>query len=324
MMNPNFPSDLDIKPSAAPHSAPSSVGVTDIDVLASADDRFGAAAQENAIRTYGIAGRVWEASYAMLAYLDRNDDGSTEFDPPPFTAGPDPSARTIVELGSGTGLVAARVAAHLRTGTDRILATDLPGVCPLLQANLARCASASVHALPWGSRAHAAQLASALGVPSPASRRARFPTHIVCSDLVYFPALLAPLLRTLLHLTAPPFVAPGAPAQLVLSYRTRSLAKEQPFWAAFGLWFEFAPVLCRAREGSDRGGEWGPWGRFAPGDEETFVFVARRRPESAAWAVPDGDQDLLNGVGAWGTPAGKADDAFEAMLLMGLGIVDGE
>jgi hypothetical protein len=45
-MNPNFPANLDIKPSknAAADSE---------------NDVFGAKAQQNDIQTYGIAGRVW-------------------------------------------------------------------------------------------------------------------------------------------------------------------------------------------------------------------------------------------------------------------------
>ena len=44
--NPNFPSGLDIRPSA----------YIDRD---EPDDRFGENAQAQAIETYGIAGRVW-------------------------------------------------------------------------------------------------------------------------------------------------------------------------------------------------------------------------------------------------------------------------
>ena len=43
--DPNFPADLNIKPLA--HSA------------SDADTRFDSTAQEGAIRTYGIAGRIW-------------------------------------------------------------------------------------------------------------------------------------------------------------------------------------------------------------------------------------------------------------------------
>jgi hypothetical protein len=54
------------------------------------------------------------------------------------------------------------------------------------------------------------------------------------------------------------------------------------------------------------------------GDDHLFVFVARRRVESFAWFVPLSDEDLLNGVGAMGTPSRKADDTFEILLFMSM------
>ena len=124
---------------------------------------------------------------------------------------------------------------------------------------------------------------------------------------VYFPELLAPLLRTLLHLTAT-----AAPPQIV--YKIRSLTKEMVFWSAFGLWFTFVPVLVRARSGDSS-----RWERFsAGGDGDVFVFTARRRPESFAWPAAEDDTALLEGVGAWGTEERKDDDAFELFLLMGV------
>ena len=89
---------------------------------------------------------------------------------------------------------------------------------------------------------------------------------------MYFPELLAPLLRTLLHLTAT-----ATPPRIVISYKIRSLTEEVAFWSAFGLWFTFAPILVRAQA---RGSS-GRWERFcAGGDVEVFVYTARGRPES--------------------------------------------
>ena len=107
---------------------------------------------------------------------------------------------------------------------------------------------------------------------------------------------------------------------MLLSYKMRSLSKETPFWSAFGLWFEFVPVL--ARRPSAKGGENASWSRFSPGDasDETFVLVARRRPESLQWTVPEDDSALLSGVGAYFSESPKSDDQFEQLLLMGLDI----
>jgi len=133
---------------------------------------------------------------------------------------------------------------------------------------------------------------------------------------VYFPELLAPLLRSLLHLTAPSATWQAASSpQVVLSYKIRSLSKETPFWSAFGLWFTFVPVLARGRSEKD-----GRWERFdaggGGGDGEVFLFVARRRAESFSWMVPEDDGGLLEGVGARGTQERKGDDGFEVLLLM--------
>ena len=129
---------------------------------------------------------------------------------------------------------------------------------------------------------------------------------------MYFPELAAPLLRTLLHLTAPVPTLPVVSTQVIVSYEIRSLSKETPFWSAFGLWFTFRPVLVRARSKDNN-----RWERFdSGGDGEVFLFVARRKSESFSWTVPEDDVALLEGVGARGSEERKGDDEFEAWLLM--------
>lgn len=62
------------------------------------------------------------------------------------------------------------------------------------------------------------------------------------------------------------------------------------------------------------------WRRFGEPDsvdgdgDAMFVFIAKRRPESSGWQVPDDDKCLLEGVGAKGTENRKGDDSFEVML----------
>ncbi|KAI0719402.1 putative methyltransferase-domain-containing protein [Cerioporus squamosus] len=318
--DPNFPADLDIHPL--------------VNLSSDTDARFDSTAQEGAIRTYGIAGRIWEASHAMLAYLDPSSEPTLEFDPPPFTR---TSSRTrapctaehpitALELGSGTGFVAARVAGWMRPDLDLLVVTDLPEVCPLLETNLRTCPAVRVRPLAWGSREHSSAILQDLSLLAPSGRRL---THILCSDLIYFPALLAPLLRSLLHLTSPPSGADGAwsSPSVIISYKIRSLAKETPFWNAFGLWFDFAPVLVHRRKtGSDALADAidreESWERFFPGDlaDEMFVLVATRRSESRTWRIPEEDTTLLSGVGAHGTDVAKSDDQFEQLLLMGLDV----
>lgn len=57
-------------------------------------------------------------------------------------------------------------------------------------------------------------------------------------------------------------------------------------------------------------------------DSPTFVFIGHRRPESALWLVPDSDEDLIAGVGAYGTKSTKSDDTFESILFLNLGVED--
>ena len=105
---------------------------------------------------------------------------------------------------------------------------------------------------------------------------------------------------------------------MIISYKIRSLAKETPFWNAFGLWFEFVPVLERRRHRT--ADDTDSWTKFSPGElaDEMFVFVATRRPESLRWSLPDEDSALLSGAGAHGSDATKSDDQFEQLLLMGM------
>lgn len=141
---------------------------------------------------------------------------------------------------------------------------------------------------------------------------------------MYFPELLAPLLRSLIHLTVFPYNEPS----ILISYKIRSLPKECPFWSAFGLWFDWEPVLYR---NTDSGGETVstktkkqepetpplPWTRYH-NPSSTYMFIAHRKPSSRSWNVPEDDRELLEGVGANGNDSRKADEGFELMLLMDL------
>ncbi|KIM53259.1 hypothetical protein SCLCIDRAFT_1222989, partial [Scleroderma citrinum Foug A] len=271
-----------------------------------------------------------------------------EFDPPFFDCQEADELPVLVELGSGTGIVAGRIAdSTFFPEGGIIVATDLPDVCPLLEKNLHKPGSAPslstyskgsrvlVRPLAWGNIDHAIAIAQELGlyrnmrtICGPQTLHTRTLTHIICSDLVYFPELLGPLLRTLIHLTSLSCSTSvdSKPVRIVISYKIRSLPKESPFWSAFGLWFTFQPVLFRrgATYCNDGGmieelGEL-QWSRFgaanADSKDHTFIFVAYRRPESFAWEVPPSDWDLIDGVGARGTPARKGDDTFETMLFM--------
>lgn len=278
---PNFPAALAIAPSA-PRAAD---GARAWEHDSAAD-----------IAEYGIAGRIWyvprlrrESAYVLMRYVDA--DPAWVYDPPCTLVGAD-APRTVLELGAGVGTAGLALAhALLRTGpAHTVVLTDLPEVVALLTRNAratqAAGADVRVCALPWGDAA--AARAAVQCAPRPL-------THILCSDLVYFPELLAPLLRTLLDLTR----TDPAP-EVVIGYKIRSLTKEQPFWAAFGAWFDFRPVYCAP---ASRPTAWAPLGAdaahlsHAPGvvPDDFFVFVAHRKRHTLAQSAPAHDDALLAG-----------------------------
>ncbi|RDB25884.1 Protein-lysine methyltransferase METTL21D [Hypsizygus marmoreus] len=313
----NFPENLDIEPSVHPNGSWRYSGDSGPESV------FDGPAQREAIQKYGIAGRVWEAAYALSLYV--HPPPNLQFDPPFVSQRSSRSPLTILELGSGAGLTSSHIANILNPHDDILIVTDLTEVCPLLESNLVACAPSThprnsleslifVRPLVWGNEAHSTSIASELldGKSSP-----RALTHVMCSDLVYFPELLAPLLRTLIQLTSPPFSrvsdANNLGVTVVISYKIRSLSKETPFWSALGLWFNFEPVLVNDDTAKDG------WHRFgASSDDRTFVFIAHRRRDSFAWKVPLDDRDLLVGKGAKGDDLAKADDTFETILFMAL------
>jgi hypothetical protein len=104
----------------------------------------------------------------MMTYV-RNPD-AYEFDPR-FDVGP---RAVVVELGAGTGAVGLAIAAaHPHA---RVVLTDLPEVCPLLQANAQGYPGVGVRPLSWGCATHARALRDELAL-TPVS-------HVICSDLV--------------------------------------------------------------------------------------------------------------------------------------------
>ncbi|KAG9053865.1 hypothetical protein FS842_006927 [Serendipita sp. 407] len=211
-----------------------------------------------------------------------------------------------------------------------------------LKASLVRI---SVRDLAWGNDEHVQSLSKELqGKYSSRIASGYVNLTILCSDLVYFPSLLAPLLRSLIHLTSPDFLSGSSTqATILMSYRVRSLEKESPFWRAFGTWFDFEPVLTRRI--SERDPLHNEYGRFASdydskkaggsdkedkttnedgdGDEDgsdcwrrvgwdetglSFLFRARRKPETLSWICPKDDDKLLYGS--------RGDDRFEILLML--------
>ncbi|WVO23085.1 uncharacterized protein IAS62_004430 [Cryptococcus decagattii] len=252
MTDPNFPPNLDIKPLLLSPEHP--------------QGQVQSENQANAIATYGIAGRVWEATKPLLDYFTP----SQAYEPPcSFFASSGP--HRVVELGSGQSVASLHLAAHLDP-QDTIVLTDLPAVIPLCEKCIDSWRPPKIHAkvvarpLAWGQTT--SRLREEFGPIS----------HIIMCDLIYFPHLYPLLLITLLSLTEP---SSGIDMddetfgpEVILSYTTRTLALEESFFDALAHYFKTKPV---------RGGTW-----------EAKVFIGKRWKVTKDWSLPD-IKDIMNG-----------------------------
>lgn len=285
------------------------------------------------IDEYGIAGRVWEAAYVLMRYLSRQGPGSDYLLDPPCSIFDSSTAVNVLELGAGAGIAGMCLARELAKGArldlshpqSVVVLTDLDNVLGLLHRNVQRAGlgveeeqaaavKVKVRALPWGSTSHADAVQNDFVLPGL--------THIVCSDLVYFPELLSPLLRSLVYLTEQR--GQHGAIEVIIGYKLRSYAKEEPFWRAFGVWFDFAPVLCKRAGESD-------WRRLgarsvdfgassdpeALPEDEMFVFVAHRKQNTMACEVPLEDEHLLGGwmLRDGALVRGTGAETFELLLM---------
>lgn len=390
--DPNFPLGLQIHPSSLQRSTrPFARPWGDTEHVQQITGALAAAAKDTQavsdsasweqdtaqdIEDYGIAGRIWEAAYLLACYLRPAHcrPGELEFDPPcSLFDRPISAPITVVELGSGAGYgslhLARQLERHAKTRPAgpcqaRLVLTDLENVVPLMVRNVARAGyqqasetiDVRVRSLAWGNEEHASSLISELSADqrSGSAKPTGNPiTHILCSDLVYFPELLSPLLRSIISLSTA-FASPDDAhsttemgPELIISYKIRSLTKEQPFWSALGSWFDFQAVDSRLIPGQTPStntldatdGTVHTWHRFgseaqdyaatAGSDQELFVFVGHRRKETIGCLAPESDADLMHGkrlrpcverLGEWGprhvleSPS-SGQDYFEWLLL---------
>lgn len=123
----------------------------------------------------GTGGLLWPAGQVLANHLTRGDHRAGEI----F------KDKTVLELGSGTGVVGLSIAASTDLGSGRMILTDLDRVLPILHLNrtLNPCqTTVQVRALSWGS-----------SVPTDL-------THcdvILMADCVYLESLFPLLLDTL-------------------------------------------------------------------------------------------------------------------------------
>lgn len=317
--DPNHPEHLDIKPSSIRHATGTA---RDADSLHTRCSTWETDTTTD-IEKWGIAGRIWEAAYLQRQYL-KPPSADTEFDPPCPLFGDEGSRkpRNILELGSGVGYVGIACAQELRrtnvSHKDTVILTDLDNVCDLMTRNALDAGfstereddavSVIVRPLPWGSEAHVHAILAELSRPLDC---------VLCSDLVYFPELLPPLLRSLIHLTQIPSEGSSESPPVIIAYKIRSLSKEQPFWNILGIWFEVQIVHCRYRHPADSASpdastesHWGPWHRFGSfmsdlegthnaaeegSEDDYFIFIAQRKSSTFLFNAPAEDDRLMNG-----------------------------
>lgn len=135
----------------------------------------------------GLTFQLWPSASTLLRVLPAS--------PQLLPRAPTPeSPLGILELGSGTGAAGLALAAALPA---HAVLSDLPAALPNLRHNAslnaplldARGGSVSVVPLPWGDAA----AMEAVAAPPPASRF----DLVVASDVVYYEALVEPLIETL-------------------------------------------------------------------------------------------------------------------------------
>lgn len=165
--DPNFPSNLNIAPLLLSGTAASADG-----------DAHG---QADAIGRYGIAGRVWEASGPLLAYLTPPPVGQPGLGNPPCSLFTSKSPNRVLELGSGQALASLHLAARLPP-SDTIVLTDLPNVVPLCQQSVETWKASG----EGKGKEHAQVVVQPLAWGDDAGHLAEFGpfTHIVMCDLV--------------------------------------------------------------------------------------------------------------------------------------------
>lgn len=343
--DPNFPTGLRIHPSSLNRSnaaqKPCQTNTELSSTTANGSEQAASWEHDTAkdIDDYGIAGRIWEAAYLLARYLrpSNQEPGELQFDPPCSlfsSAGTTSKPLTVVELGSGAGYGSLHLARQLvhyaeaaappKLAQARLVLTDLENVVPLMERNVERAGykkasetiNVSVRGLAWGNEEHASRLLSELSTSETGPIIDPL-THILCSDLVYFPELLPPLLRSIISLSSYGLSNADADSsqtrgpELIISYKIRSLTKEQPFWSALGSWFDFQTVDCRsiprnqANSDSAEDDVQMAWHRFgsqgqdcgasADADQELFVFVGHRRKETFGCLAPESNADLMQG-----------------------------
>lgn len=170
--------------------ASNSAAPTDDNVGAVCCREVGSVIVAEAPGALGIGGKLWDASFAILAHLEASEDIRDQ---------------VVLELGSGVGLVG--IAARKSLGAGKVFVTDSAEILPLLCLNIRlNGVQDTVHALEldWTKESTGHSLNS-------------IPSVLLLSDVVYDPYLHQPLLNTLQRL-----LSTFQPQLVLLAHRHRN------------------------------------------------------------------------------------------------------
>ncbi|KAJ1955246.1 Protein-lysine N-methyltransferase efm6 [Linderina pennispora] len=158
----------------------------------------------------GVGATVWDAAFVLSKYIEKQVKlGSLDL-----------SGKTVLELGSGTGVVGLSVA--LIEPTAKVILSDKLELLPLLQHNVDlnnAAANTSVQCIDWTAPA---------GI-------ATHPDYILVSDGIWVTDIHEPLANTLGKLAGPQ-------TKVLMAYESRRFEDEAKFMALWGNRFRFHDI----------------------------------------------------------------------------------
>ncbi|KAJ3099093.1 hypothetical protein HDU97_003472 [Phlyctochytrium planicorne] len=193
----------------------------------------------------GIAGKKWPAADVIAKYFGWRYGKIAESQAP----------IRFLELGSGTGVSSILLADILKSKLQsfHIIATDLELAVDLIRKNILEnklSDHVSGERLEWGQDNDADSILKDGTIDM-----------VFASDVVYYPELFDPLIKTLLYLTNPNKQA--IMPEVIICCRMRELSKELPFYGKLGKEFHIYNVA-----------EWDDWSKWR---EAGFLLLRLER-----------------------------------------------
>ncbi|KAF9428889.1 Methyltransferase-like protein 21D [Podila epigama] len=215
----------------------------------------------------GVGSTIWDAAIVLSKYIEKSKlFASPTQDQRPFT---------VLELGSGTGIVGLAIARLMASKNiqGKVVLTDKESVVPLLQKNADSNVSKGVNVLAqvvdW-------EVVSGIKTTSEGDdgteSSGQLLTNltpfvnlewdlVILSDCIWVPSLYPPLIGTLEKLITLP------KTQLLIAFEKRNFSEEMNFFASLGKSFKFRDI--KPEEQDD------VWQ-----SEDIYLFSCHRRVES--------------------------------------------